>query len=381
MKKSIQYILFTIFLTFLSLNYVEAKTCVYSSTSSNIKFKCTSDGSGVSCSSDSLEIEDVSKLKAETVDSCSPIVVLMEYSLIYNKFPSYLYSTMPSTSEKPIIMNGELKTEIFTGVTEEQQQVVETDKNKLNKFNGTSCIYTGMGLRYVCTIKNGEPECVLGADEGVTPTGHMHWLASELVSSLTSSDFINGENFVCPYTEINGYKTLSVCGEKIEENYYTADYYIKSIGKNCTGYGNMFNLAYSPYSKDFEGNEGYNEETKENLIVSPGFESNVKIDFDTSKGCESYLGNPKDSVNKPPAYYLQFTFNLMKYAAIIILLVLTIIEYAKAVASSNQDAIKKATINTVKRLIIAVIIFVLPMLIEFLLKLLGIYSSSTCGIS
>lgn len=381
MKKSIRYILFTIFLTFLSLNYVEAKTCVYNSTSSNISIRCSSNGSNVSCSSESLEIEDVSKLKTETIDSCSPIVVFMEYSMLYVKFPSYLYSTMPTTSEQPIIMNGELKKEIFTGVSEEEHQEVETDKNKLTKFNGTSCIYTGMGIRYVCTIKNGEPECVLGADEGVTPTGHMHWDQSTLVSSLTSSDFLDGENFVCPYTESDGYKILSVCGEKIEENYYTADYHIKSIGKNCTG--NMFNLVYSPYSKDFEGNEGYNEETKENLIVSPGFESNVKIDFDTSKGCESYLGNPHPKPGEPkaPAYYLQFTFNLMKYAAIIILLVLTIIEYAKAVASSNQDAIKKATINTVKRLIIAVIIFVLPMLIEFLLKLLGIYSSSTCGIS
>ncbi len=111
-----------------------------------------------------------------------------------------------------------------------------------------------------------------------------------------------------------------------------------------------------------------------------GFESNIDIDFDTTKGCESYLGNPKDNVNKPPAYYLQFAFNLIKYIALILLLVLTIIEYAKAIASSNQDAIKKATMNTIKRIIIAVIIFVLPMLIEFLFKILGIYSSTTCGI-
>ena len=51
-----------------------------------------------------------------------------------------------------------------------------------------------------------------------------------------------------------------------------------------------------------------------------GFESNIDIDFDTTKGCESYLGNPKDNVNKPPAYYLQFAFNLIKYIALILLL-------------------------------------------------------------
>ena len=94
--------------------------------------------------------------------------------------------------------------------------------------------------------------------------------------------------------------------------------------------------------------------------------------------CESYLGPVKPGY---PAYYLQFVFNLMKYIAIILLFVLTIIEFGKATVSSNQDAMKKAIQNTVKRFIIAVIIFFLPMLIEFLLQLLGVYSASTCGIS
>lgn len=109
-----------------------------------------------------------------------------------------------------------------------------------------------------------------------------------------------------------------------------------------------------------------------------GFKSNISIDFNTEDGCESYLGNPK--LKGTPAYYLQFAFNLIKYIAIIMLLVLTIVEYAKAVVSSNQDAIKKATMNTVKRLILAAVIFMLPMLIEFLFKVLGLYSSTTCGI-
>ena len=127
-----------------------------------------------------------------------------------------------------------------------------------------------------------------------------------------------------------------------------------------------------------ETNLGVSEETLKDEYL--GFKADIDLDFDTTKGCESYLGNPKDSANKPPAYYLQFAFNLIKYIALILLLVLTIIEYAKAIASSNQDAIKKATMNTIKRIIIAAIIFVLPMLIEFLFKILGIYSSTTCGI-
>lgn len=102
-------------------------------------------------------------------------------------------------------------------------------------------------------------------------------------------------------------------------------------------------------------------------------------DFNVSDYCESYLGNP--SIKGKPAYYLQFIFDLIKYAAIILLLVLSIVEYVKATASSNQDAIKKATISTIKRLVIAIVIFMLPILIRFLLTILGAYSPGTCGIS
>ena len=103
----------------------------------------------------------------------------------------------------------------------------------------------------------------------------------------------------------------------------------------------------------------------------------IDIDFDVSDGCKSYLGDPSDSGS--PAYYLQFSFNIMKYAAIIMLFVFTFIDFTKAVASSKDDAIKKATQNAIKRVIIAIIIFFLPILIEFLLSLFGIYSN--CGIS
>ncbi len=110
---------------------------------------------------------------------------------------------------------------------------------------------------------------------------------------------------------------------------------------------------------------------------------NLNVDLDIDFGdesCVSYLGNPKDKDKKPPAYYLQFIFNLIKYAAILVLFAMTGVEFGKALASSNQDAMKKALQNTIKRLIIAVIIFLLPILVEFILTLLGIYSPSTCGI-
>lgn len=125
------------------------------------------------------------------------------------------------------------------------------------------------------------------------------------------------------------------------------------------------------------GENTYNGDSKiENEYTYPATKFNGDLNLNTGKGCTSYLGDAETPGQ--PAYYLQFVFDLMKYAAIILLFVLTIIDFAKATATSDNDAIKKAIGKAVKRLIIAVVIFLLPILIKFLFQLLGIYSSETC---
>ncbi len=108
------------------------------------------------------------------------------------------------------------------------------------------------------------------------------------------------------------------------------------------------------------------------------FYTNVDIPFGEAN-CDTLLGRIDDS--NAPAYYLNFAFNLIKYIAIVALVVLTIIDYVKAAVASNPDDIKKVNIKTIKRAIILVIIFFLPMIINFILDILGIVSTDpTCGI-
>ncbi|MBD8922277.1 hypothetical protein EGR52_02495 [bacterium] len=93
--------------------------------------------------------------------------------------------------------------------------------------------------------------------------------------------------------------------------------------------------------------------------------------------CASYLG----SVDNPeePAYWLQYILNLMKYAAIIALFVLVTFDFMKAIVENDKDAIKKAGQKAIKRFIYCVLIFFLPIIVEFLMELFGIYEN--CGIS
>ena len=75
-------------------------------------------------------------------------------------------------------------------------------------------------------------------------------------------------------------------------------------------------------------------------------------------------------------------FNILKYIAIIILIVFTITDYLKAILSKDDDELNKATRRFIKRFIIAIIIFFLPTLIIVLLEWGGFISDSTlCGIA
>lgn len=122
---------------------------------------------------------------------------------------------------------------------------------------------------------------------------------------------------------------------------------------------------------DVEG--GYTITTeKENVNPDNG------LDF-TTDGCSSYLGDVNNEGS--PAYYLDLAFNIIKYVVIVLLFVLTIIDLAKAIPSGKPEDLKKVGVRAIKRLLIAVIVFFLPILINFVLELLGVITDNNmCGI-
>ena len=88
------------------------------------------------------------------------------------------------------------------------------------------------------------------------------------------------------------------------------------------------------------------------------------------------LGDPTNS--QYPAYWLQWILNVMKYVAIVALLVLVTMDFVKAVASNDKDALKKAGTTAIKRFIYCVLLFFLPTIISLVMNLFGAYG--TCGI-
>ena len=75
---------------------------------------------------------------------------------------------------------------------------------------------------------------------------------------------------------------------------------------------------------------------------------------------------------------VQDALDLMKIAGPILVIVMTIIDLIKAVASGGKDDLSKLGTKTIKRLIYAVLLFVSPSLLDWLFGLFSIYG--TCGI-
>lgn len=166
--------------------------------------------------------------------------------------------------------------------------------------------------------------------------------------------------------------------------------YIKGYEELQERYETYSNNVYNKYEQEYEKGKITDEEwEKTKTTIEQNTQTQIanleysrvtgsKFDFSVGDGCTSILGSR--GTKGSPAYYLDFAFNILKYAAIVMLLVFTILDFTKAVASSDNDSLKKALQKAIKRIIICVVIFFLPILINFVLELLGIVDSATCGI-
>ena len=93
--------------------------------------------------------------------------------------------------------------------------------------------------------------------------------------------------------------------------------------------------------------------------------------------CESLLG--ENLINKINSY-----LKIIKISIPIILIGLGVVDFTKAVFADNEDTMKKAQKTFIKRLIIAIIIFLVPTFVSLLLNLANeiwpTISPGTCGI-
>ena len=94
--------------------------------------------------------------------------------------------------------------------------------------------------------------------------------------------------------------------------------------------------------------------------------------------CTSLLGDPTDKDTPSPAFLLSYAFKVLRYVAIILLVILSIMDFVSSVSSQDTDSLKKAVNKTIRRVILCVIIFLLPYLIEYVLSFLNDNATKIC---
>ena len=95
-----------------------------------------------------------------------------------------------------------------------------------------------------------------------------------------------------------------------------------------------------------------------------------------AKSCDSLLGDPND---KNSVAWLLFTIlNYIRILGPLAVVVLSGIEFTKAIINSDDDTMKKATGHLKTRLIMVALLFLIPTITKLLFEVFGI--ATDCGL-
>ncbi len=91
--------------------------------------------------------------------------------------------------------------------------------------------------------------------------------------------------------------------------------------------------------------------------------------------CYGLLGMPDNPDN--PAYWLQLALQVIRYAGIAALVIMSTIDFIQAITKQDSDALKAAINKSVRRFIFAVILFFVPLIVSTIMDLFGVYGTCT----
>lgn len=169
----------------------------------------------------------------------------------------------------------------------------------------------------------------------------------------------------------------------------TTDYYTcKSKNKNCSKIANEYNEKLEElksYCKSVIKYQNYGDSCMTDCLGLQDTLAEINPKNPDNPGKPQGL---IDDLNNNRECFLtesivSMVYNVLKWAkyiAPVLVIILSILDFIKAIAAQNDDDMKKAQGKFVKRLIVAALLFLLPLIINFMLKTFGVYNSK-CDIS
>lgn len=172
---------------------------------------------------------------------------------------------------------------------------------------------------------------------------------------------------------IYSYEILTKLNEEITNLSYEGRSINEKYNNLNINYKNKFDESYDYYLKKCEVPDDVanikKEEASETMTAK--ITKNVKKiidDFDeiddSPLDCNNLFSGLADLISG--------AYSLIEIGAILIVIVLSVLDYTKIFLADNQDAMKKANQNLIKRIIILVIILLLPALVNLILRIFHI---------
>lgn len=190
----------------------------------------------------------------------------------------------------------------------------------------------------------------------------------------------NGSNKVkgtCSVT--SGYCTLSVDVPKkfYSNKKFTCPKYIytksDTYGKEGT------NFKTTVYDTGGENDTNRSTIDSNGNVVNKNYTNNATLDGLNQKydSCSQLIDTETEGSF---GWLLQKLLNYIKIAGPILVVLLSALDFIKAIASSEEDAFKKAQSRLVVRLVAALALFLVPTFVELLLGLINGINDPTCGL-
>lgn len=280
------------------------------------------------------------------------------------------------------------------------------------------CEYTstagGSSLSYVITVDTGTK--TLSITSKYATSGIFYWETDELKKTWFGED--RGTDECLPTVacggkvnlagQINyyvfndsmeakaaGYDNCSVrecTGDDCDENAYsctTYNRYIEDIKKvykkiqdNPGNAGNYYSEAnrleaqLASLCKGVMESYTYEEQCVKACV---GFDAEIaKLKVAYGIGSAGNGGSGSCSLSQRLTNWIFKIVKWVRYLVPILLIVLSVLDFIKAIASDSEDEMRKVGSKFVKRLMVSAIIFVLPLLLEFLLGIFGIVTNDYC---
>lgn len=264
------------------------------------------------------------------------------------------------------------------GFDEKENYIAEFYTGSSNKYRDAKCTYDNS---YIVAEGMEVPKISFTLDilnDQVVLGGVSEYIGNNyVVTKVNAEHHINIENFKDKCYEKIWYtveKEPTCVNENLHigcvyENLYT--FYTNPENVNAmSGYLNIAGIKDPITGEEIEGGDTYDPEYDDDDYIKPG------VGIELKEGCDVISNDLKS--------WLIQLLDLIKIGGLILTLILGMTDFFKGVTSGEADAMKKVWKSFANRLIAVIILFLLPLIIEFLFGLInisGINSSNPlCGI-